>query len=181
MLALPNFIAIGATNRNCGKTSYICGLLTRYSEHHPIAVKIKTIYPDDSKRHGTGSPLTGNFELREEKKKTGEKDSVRMLLAGAAKVYYLKTKIDSLKDGLEDLIKKLPDHRPIIVESNSLLEIARPAFFVMIKSANKADYKPSAIKFMHQADLVLETDGESHSLPPSDLPLVWSSQQWLRI
>lgn len=181
MLFLPQAIAIGATNRNCGKTTYICGLLSRFKEHKPIAIKIKTVYPDDSKWHGTGTPLVGDFELREENAETGKKDSVRMLQAGAAKVFYLKTKNSFLEVSITEMLKDIPKDQPIIIESNSLLEIFKPALFLMIKSDDKSKFKPSALKFMDQADLVLDTDGESYSLPPSELPLSWSLNKWLMI
>ncbi len=178
MLQLPHAIVVGATNRNCGKTSFVCQLLSRFAEFKPIAIKIKTVYPNDSKWHGSGSQMKGNFEFKQETRIDGREDSVRMLNAGASQVFYLKVLIDYLAEGLETLLKQIPPNCPLIFESNSFLEVGKPALFVLIKSADSEKYKPSAKKFMHEADILIDTDGENHSLSPSAILISWYNQQW---
>lgn len=178
MINLPNALLIGATSKNCGKTTFVCQLLELHKAHHPIAVKIKTLYPGDGKWHGKGSDLEGKFTLREEFQDSGLEDSGRMLLSGANRVFYIKSASDNLEEAVAKFLENVPSHSPILFESNSVRDIIQPAAFIMIKGADPKDYKPSSLRLMEFADIHIKTDGERHDPSPSEIRLTWSGHRF---
>lgn len=178
MISLPAALVVGATSRNCGKTSFICQIIDQVREYQPVAIKIKTVYPNDSAWHGKGSTLNTPFVIREETADSGMDDSKRFLKAGAQKVFYVKSFIDNLELAMESLLELIPDNCPLIFESNSILDVLNPAAFIMIRQSDTKSFKPSAIRLIHKANLLIETDGEKHSPPPSALAISWNGNKW---
>ncbi len=127
MVSKPNYLIIGSTGRNTGKTEFACRLIEKYSKTYPVVgVKVVSIDPDEGNcpRGGKGcgvcTSLKGNFEIFEEKEIDPTKDTSRMLLAGAEKVYFLKVDKHRLKEGLEALMFILFIEAMVLLESNSI-------------------------------------------------------------
>lgn len=175
MILLPTTLVVGASSRNCGKTTFICELLDRFAAYKPIAVKIKTVYPGDDRWHGKGGKLTSPFIIREETVTTGMEDSVRFLQAGAEKVYYIKSHANSLTEAIQLFLKMIPKSRPLIFESNSVRDCIEPSVFLMIIGST---IKPSAKRLKSLVDRTIDTDGAKHNPAPSALNLSWTGEGW---
>ncbi len=175
MINSPTALVVGATSRNCGKTTFICALTERFRSFLPVAVKVKTIYPGDEHWHGKGRPLEQGFIIREEKLLDGMDDSIRMLRSGANQVFYIKSFHAELTSAIQQFFRLIPNDVPVIFESNSVMEIINPAAFLMIEEHDRANFKPSAQRLIHKANLVIKTNGESHMPSPSELDIVWRS------
>ncbi len=178
MIQFKNLLAIGATNRNLGKTEFICRILERFAKHEIIAIKIKSIYPDDKKFHGKDLDPDNDFLIRKENSVTGLEDSRRFIAAGAKSVYYIKSKIDYLNKAIIDVKSQYPDNQLFVAESNSVLQYFIPGGFLMIKGPNPVDYKPSSLKFMDQANITIKSNGKAFDIMPEKVHIRINNNTW---
>ena len=141
MLKKPNFLIVGSTGRNTGTTEFAFRLIQQYShKHNIIGVKVVAIERSEAEscpRGGIGcgvcTSLRSDFEITEEHELTPSKDTSRMLLAGASKVFFLKVDKNCLEKGFEALLKLIPDDALVICESNSIRKVFEPGLFLVIK------------------------------------------------
>jgi hypothetical protein len=173
-----NILTVGATNRNLGKTEFICRLLERFHKKKIVAIKIKTLYTGDSHFHGKGTVLKGNYLIREENFEEGLDDSKRFITAGASKVFYIKSKIDFLEIAIEEILGKFPHDQLFISESNSLLKFHKPGVFIMITGPDQSIYKPSSLEYMEKADLIIKSDGRKFDTDPEEITLMTNKSSW---
>jgi len=160
-------IMIGSTARNSGKTALAAAVIDKYKLNHPVAaLKVTTIAEKNGKciRGGDGcgtcSSLKGNFELKEETKSAGNKDTAILLASGAQKVYWLKVLKSNMQAGFKEFISLMPANTLIVCESNSLRKVVEPGVFVMLKTARDNKIKESAAEVMSLADIVYENNLE---------------------
>ncbi len=173
MIEKLNFITIGAAGRNVGKTEFACELIADYAKkENVIGVKITTINEKNGKcpRGGDGcgvcSSLKGNYCITEEIDGPKEKDTVRMLAAGAGKVYWLRVLKEHLKEGIEDLLKLIPDTACVVCESNSSRQLLKPGIFIVIKEKNVDKIKLSCKNVIHYADKIIKFENNDWDIQP---------------
>jgi len=151
-------VVVGGHSRNIGKTSVAAGLIRHLRDRQWTALKI-TQYGDGICSHhgeacGCETEPDHPFALSEEYEPSGT-DSGRFLAAGAARSFWLRTPAGQLA-GAADLVRKLlARHENLMVESNSLLELAEPDLFLMVLDFQCADFKPSSARFLGHADALV--------------------------
>ncbi len=163
MIQRPDFIIIGSTGRNTGKTEFACRLIERYAKTNKIyGVKVVTIDPDEGNcpRGGKGcgvcTSLKKNFEIIEENQILPGKDTSRMLAAGAIKVFMLKVNQHALEEGINAFIKLVPDDTLVVCESNSVRKVVDPGLFLVIKNVREKRIKESCAEVIDYADKVID-------------------------
>ena len=178
MINAPNILLIGAAGRNTGKTTFACRVIENISKDTPlIAAKVTTIAERDGKcpRGGEGcgacSSLEGDFEITQETDPSSDKDTARLLQAGAEKVYWLRAQKDCLKEAAAALLETIGPNTPCVIESNSLRLITKPALFIMTKDKDVNEYKPSASDVADLADIILNFNGTAFDTNPNDIHL----------
>lgn len=137
---LPNLLIIAGTGRNSGKTTLACSLISRFSCHKVTAVKISPHKHDQS----TGSVLTGSgegFEIFREFSETGNKDTARMLAAGATGAYYIFADDKSVCRAFDLLLSTISDNGPVICESPVLRRFYYPGLFLIADSTTVVNRK----------------------------------------
>jgi hypothetical protein len=155
-----NLVLIGSTGRNAGKTTLAVALVKRLREQGRSvnAAKVVTVErkgalcPRGGQGCGTCS-LESDFVLCEEREAATGKDTSQLLAAGADRVYLLR----SLKRVLPDafaVMREKAGNMLLIVESNSLRTVVKPALFVML-STGGGPPKPSAQAVMRAADITI--------------------------
>ncbi|HKJ63838.1 MAG TPA: hypothetical protein VJ969_00435 [Desulfopila sp.] len=161
MLQDRNLIIIGGSGRNVGKTEFVCRLIARLSTTNTIyGLKISAIYPDEGIFHGNhGRTDTHNAFFEETRADTG-KDTSRMLRAGAARVFYLRSEDKDVLSAYSRWRRNVPADAGIVCESNSLAKYVRPAIYIMIRK-EAGEVKPRAQKMLELADMVVFSDGKS--------------------
>jgi len=165
MLYLPKMLLVGATGRDAGKTTFVCGLLRYFSSMGLAAVKVTVIRerngecPRGGEGCGVCASLDGRFMVTEETIRTGSKDTQRMLAAGARPVFWLRTFLRDAEDGFKALLDELGPETPFICESNSLRQVIVPGLFVMVANKKATIIKESAASVIRDADLVIASDG----------------------
>ena len=151
-------VVIGGHSRSVGKTSVVAGLISALREFEWTAVKI-TQYG-----HGVcsanGEPCdcaTGDhsWAISEERDRSGESDTSRFLVAGAARALWVRTEQGRLAEAMPALRQRLEDAHNVIMESNSVLKFLRPDLYLTVLDPATADFKNSAREFLDRADGVI--------------------------
>lgn len=160
-----NVLIVAGTGRNIGKTTLACHLITHFSKRREIiGLKITSIYPDENTLHGHEvSEMTGNFEISEEMLSNPNKDTFRMKLAGATRVFFIRTKDAFLNEALDTLFKQIDDKSIIVCESASLRNFMRPGLFLMIRPCAELNIKERARKLFPLADQIIFSEKIEHS------------------
>ena len=158
-------VVIGGHSRSVGKTSVVAGLVAALPELHWTAVKI-TQYG-----HGIcsadGAPCDcatddHSWAITEERDRSGESDSSRFLVAGAARSLWVRTRQGMLAEAMPRLRQELAHAENAILESNSVMRFLRPDLYITVLDAGTADFKTSAQEFLDRADAVVLHDGGDH-------------------
>lgn len=161
MITNDQLLIVGGTGRDVGKTEFVCRLIEQISAQRPVyAIKVSSIFPGEELYHGTHSEDESYLHLFEETNRESEKDTSRMLNAGAARVFYLRTDGPGILAGFNKFVKKLPANSAVVCESNSLGQYVKPALSIMVRSKD-GQVKPRAIDQLRRADLVVVSDGFS--------------------
>jgi molybdopterin-guanine dinucleotide biosynthesis protein len=154
-------VVVGGHSRSVGKTSVVAGLISALRESDWTAVKI-TQYG-----HGVcsanGSPCdcaTADhaWAVSEEKNRSGESDTSRFLLAGAARSLWVRTEQGRLAEAMPSLRQRLEPSRHVIIESNSVLKFLRPDLYLTVLDPATQDFKNSAQLFLDRASAVILHD-----------------------
>jgi hypothetical protein len=151
-------VVIGGHSRSVGKTSVVAGLISALRHFDWTALKI-TQYG-----HGicsaNGEPCdcaTGDHSwvVSEEKDRSGESDTSRFLLAGAARVFWVRTEQGRLAEAMPTLRMRIEGARNVIIESNSVLRFLRPDLYLTVLDPARVDFKKSAQQFLDRAHAVI--------------------------
>jgi len=176
MIRVPGMLMVGAAGRNAGKTELACSLIERFAgQHEVVAVKVTTVRKADGTcpRGGRGcgvcSSLDGPYCITEETAPPPDKDTARLLAAGAARVYWVRVLRASLEDALAALAELIPPGAVCVCESNSMRLVAEPDLFLITKEKGSAQNKESAQDVMHLADRVVSSDGPGLELDDVDI------------
>jgi molybdopterin-guanine dinucleotide biosynthesis protein A len=173
MIARPDFVLVGATARNLGKTEFACGLIRRQSALGPVtAVKVTTIRdeagpcPRGGEGCGVCASVEGAFVLTDERDAPADKDTGRMVRAGAARVLWLRAREDRLEEALAALLAELPGTGSVVCESNAVREVLEPGLFLVLRPRGEHVPKPSAARMLPLADRTVEFRGDGWDLDP---------------
>jgi hypothetical protein len=170
-------ILIGGTGRNRGKTVLAEELIHRFKDRFPVVgLKVTTVAHAGGvcPRGGEGCgacAITEKYVLTEELEGNvttlhgsaalpagcSNKDTTRLLHAGAERVFWLRSLRSALDEGFLAVLKKIPPTALIIGESNSLREVVKPGCFIMINSGPGEQVKPSAAQVADLAQITLES------------------------
>ena len=156
-----NAVVIGGHTRNIGKTSVMTGLIRSLSSLAWTAVKI-TQYG-----HGICSvdgqacecePKEHPFVLTEEQDARGPSDTSRFLAAGARRSLWLRARQGQIEDALPLLENAVSGEAWVMIESNSIIEFLKPVLYLVVLDSSARDFKPSARRFLDQADALVPID-----------------------
>ena len=103
-----------------------------------------------------------SWAVTEERDRSGESDSSRFLVAGAARSLWVRTRQGMLAEAMPRVRKELAAADNAILESNSVMRFLRPDLYLTVLDAATADFKTSAQQFLDRADAVIlhdDTDG----------------------
>lgn len=184
MIKIPGMIIIGAGHRNVGKTEFACSLIRKFGPANDVvAVKVTTVAdsetacPRGGKGCGACTSFGGNYHLGEETNLNSDKDTCRMLVAGAKKVFWLRVLKSHLEEGLNALTNAVGPDKIIVCESNSLRLVAEPDLFLIFKSSASTPFKPSAAEVQQYADRVVTFDGTGFDIDIKDVQL--HNNRWI--
>jgi molybdopterin-guanine dinucleotide biosynthesis protein A len=164
MIKLDGMLMIGSAGANVGKTELACALIKKFGKTTDITgIKVTTIRAKDGEcpRGGRGcgvcSSLDGDFDIMEETDSNSQKDTARMLAAGAKRVFWLRVMNKRLAEGLTCLLDIIGRDAVSICESNSLRKVVEPSLFLMVKRRDSKTWKSSARNVKEYADKIITT------------------------
>jgi len=184
MINKSNYIIIGSTGRNTGKTEFACRLIDIHSkERTVIGIKVVAINKNEGScpRGGTGcgicSSLKGDYEIIQEKDRTTKKDTSRMLQSGATASYLVKVDKKKVEKGIKAVVKLIPENAFVVVESNSARTAIEPGLFLVIKNLNENTVKPSCAHVIEFANKVIEFDNKQWDFQPDRIHI--KNNSWI--
>lgn len=167
-------IVIGGHSRSVGKTSVVAGLISALPDFDWTAVKITQYGHGICSANGEACDCaTGDhsWAISEETNRSGESDTSRFMIAGAARALWVRTEQGKLAEAMPQLREKLAHAPNVIIESNSVMKFLRPDLYLTVLDPSVADFKTTAREFLDRADAVIlhqarATLWESVSLKP---------------
>lgn len=169
-----NILLVSGNGRNVGKTTLTCRFIKQFSHCGIVSVKVSPHW--HTFNHGEQILfLDDNLLVMEETNASRNKDSGRMLLHGASKVYYVQSRRDAfLHRAFNLIIENEGAHKPMVFESAALGKFIKPAFHFHVKRPlARGDKK----QLTHSpADHILHFDGKDFNF---DLERVrWADGKW---
>jgi hypothetical protein len=153
-----SLVVIGGHSRSVGKTSVVAGLISALRELEWTAAKITQYGHGICSANGEACDCATSdhsWAITEEHGRTGESDTSRFLVAGASRVFWVRTEQGRLAEAIPTLRNRLEGARNVIIESNSVLKFLRPDLYLTILDPAVADFKKSAREFLDRADAVI--------------------------
>ena len=183
MFSRPGILMIGAAARNVGKTEFACRVIHRRAAVAPVVgAKVTAVdgQTNDCPRGGAGcgscGSLAGEYEITEETSRRGEKDTERMLAAGATRVLWLRVRRERLAEGIAALLRQIPAGDAVVCESNSARTVLVPDLFLVIRGPEAVLQKPSCARVAEFADRIISFDGTGWDLAPDEV--VFAQNRW---
>ena len=155
-----SLIVVGGHSRSVGKTSVVAGLIAALPEFHWTAMKMQYGHGICSANGKLCDCATDDhsWAVSEERDRSGESDSSRFLVAGAARSLWVRTRQGMLAEAMPRVRKELASGQNAILESNSVMRFLRPDLYLTVLDAATADFKTSAQQFLDRADAVILHD-----------------------
>jgi len=167
VIKLNKMLMIGSAGANVGKTELACALIKKFSKKTEIVgIKVTTIKDKDGQcpRGGQGcgvcSSIQGNFCITEETNNSTNKDTARLLSAGASRVFWLRVTKTHLEEAITALLGVVGYDGVSICESNSLRHVVEPGVFLMVKDRSVKAWKESAQQVRRYADKIITSNGK---------------------
>jgi hypothetical protein len=151
-------LVIGGHTRNVGKTSVVADLIAALPEFHWTALKITQYGQGICSADGKACDCATNdhsWAIAEEKNRSGESDTSRFLVAGAAHAWWVRTEQGRLAEAMPRVRQILAGTKNAIIESNSVLRFLKPDLYLTVLDPATKDFKDSAQTFLDRADAVL--------------------------
>ena len=153
-----SLVVIGGHSRNVGKTSVVAGLIAALPELEWTAFKITQYGHGICSANGEACDCaTGDHSwvITEERDRSGESDTSRFLVAGARRVFWVRTEQGRLAEAMPAVRERLAGARHVIIESNSALKFVRPDLYMTVLDPATSDFKASAREFLDRAHAVI--------------------------
>ena len=169
-----SIIVIGGHSRSVGKTSVVAGLISALPEFRWTAFKITQYGHGICSADGQACDCaTGDhsWAISEEKDRTGDSDTSRFLVAGAERVWWVRTEQNKLAEAMPMVRERWKNAQNIIVESNSILKFLRPDLYMTVLDPSTADFKNSAREFLDRADAAILHETKDGKLAWKDVSL----------
>ncbi len=151
-------LVVGGHSRSVGKTSVVAGLIAALPEYNWAAFKITQYGHGVCSRNGGAcdcATADHTWAIAEEQNGSGESDTSRFLIAGAARAWWVRTEQGRLAEAVPTIRRRLAEAENSILESNSILKFIRPDLYLTVLDPATADFKISAQEFLDRADAVI--------------------------
>ena len=159
-------VVVGGHTRNIGKTSVMAGLIGGLRWLDWTAVKITQYGHGVCSRDGepcSCAPSQHPFVLSEEQDACGRGDTCRYLAAGARRALWLRVRQGQLAEAFPALCQALGTDPYVMMESNSILGLLRPAVYVAVLDSSAHDFKASALRYLALADALVPIESRCDS------------------
>ncbi len=161
---------IGSSARKVGKTGLAVRLIRRFARTTGI-IGVKVTLIDESSDY-----RPGDWEIDQEEDPGQDRDTSRMLAAGADQVLWLRVRREHLAAGAAALAERIGPDAVVICESNSLRQEVEPGLFLLVRGKAGKPWKESARLARPHADRLVRFDGRDLDFSLDEIAL--SSGRW---
>jgi Ni2+-binding GTPase involved in maturation of urease and hydrogenase len=169
-----NLLLIAGTGRNSGKTSFVCRICEEWDSTLPlVCIKISNHF--HLQKGSKPVYVTSDYAIYEETKAISDKDTERMLKAGASNVFFIEADHEFVYKAFQRVLEKIPGNAAIICESGTLRRYIKPSLFVMLHTLG-TEPKESSKDLMTRADKVFYFEKGNFQLP--DKSVVFTNNHW---
>jgi len=167
---VPNMLLLAGSGQNVGKTSFAVEAIKYLKKLGNVVYGLK-ITPHFHTSNPTHLIVqTDDYQIALEKDFLGNKDSSRMLKAGADEVFFVQTTTDNALLDVFDFVNRMAKENVLwVCESGGLRFFVDPGVFLYFKHKNQESQKESAKKLMPLANRIVEFDGSSFDLPVNQI------------
>jgi hypothetical protein len=162
-------VVVGGHSRSVGKTSVVAGLIAALPEFHWTALKITqfghSICSADGKPCDCATTDDHFKAISDEKDLSGESDTSRFLVAGAARSVWVRTRQGMLGEAMPDIQRRIAGAENVIMESNSIIGYLHPDLYLTVLDAGQEDFKVSANEFLDRADAIIFHQHQTAAAP----------------
>lgn len=135
MIFLPNLLIIAGNGTKSGKTTIACRIIEQFRDLGIIAIKISPHFHETTP--GLLEKETDNgYAIHIESDPSTNKDTSRMLKAGASRVYLATVWDAGLPHVFRKIMDDIPEGTPVICESPAMRKYAEPGQFVIMSCDN---------------------------------------------
>ena len=175
-IRLPQLLLIAGTGRNTGKTTLACTIIRNISRYQPVvAIKITPHFHANSNLDKMIINRNG-LVIAEEKQANTEKDSSRMMRAGAETVFFVMANDEQLAEAIRIILDQNTKNLPIVCESGGLRHHIEPGLFLMMNRSDQTEYKPETIVLKAVADHWITFNGSEIDFNPETI--TYSANKW---
>jgi len=158
MKEFNNILLVSGSGRNIGKTTLACNIITQISNDKPVyGIKITPHFHAIDSNQEIVEKGEG-FKIFQEKDIMSDKDSSRMIRAGAHKVYFVQCDDVYLPSIYKQLVNLLPPDCAVVCESGSFAGVFKPGLHFVVKGKDVDESKQSYISNLKRADLVIDSE-----------------------
>ena len=145
MIVSDRVLMIGAFEKHSGKTTLSERIIRKFADSGVYAVKITVHRTEDTDQKYS---VTEDYELRP------DKDTGRLKLAGAVKVFWVRCNSNSAQKAVSEVMSMIPDDAPVLCESNMARNYLKPGLFIMVRRNDAGTMKETAETVEKFADLI---------------------------
>jgi hypothetical protein len=172
-MEIPNLLLIAGTGNKSGKTTFACRVIEQFRQCGIAAVKITPHFHEITPGLLLLAENKG-FSIFEELDPSTNKDTSRMLSAGAKKVFFAKVTDNDLLNAFNEILKFIPDGTPIVCESPGLRYFLNPGIFIIMRSEESYNAK-NINKLLKLPHVLMELKGLNKI---EHLPFSFSNGKW---
>jgi len=165
-LKIPGMIMIGGNLRNSGKTSVACSIIKKLSgKQDVIGLKVTSIRPNEVDLHGSHTEDERDvYSILEELNTESEKDTSRMLRAGASRVFYIRVPDENSGEAIADFLSVYVTDQLIVCESRSLRNKIIPGMFIMMMRHHALSNPKPVTEYLLKADHVFNYEEQQFEI-----------------
>jgi hypothetical protein len=140
---MPWLVIVAGTGRKVGKTTVACRIIKDFGKSNITAVKISSHF-HEPQEHLKLIHRHSDYIIWEEMSSAEEKDSSRMLAAGALCSFYIQAEKGASLAAFIRLLGSIPDDSPVVCESPSLGKGIIPGALIIV-SGDEPDSSESSV------------------------------------
>ena len=155
-------VVVGGHTRNIGKTTLMEAILRGTAHLRWTAMKITQFGHGVCSANGEACDCdTGEHTVAvsEERRRDSGTDTARMLVAGADRVLWVRTRQGQLAEAMPRIRREIAGTANVLLESNSVLRFLQPSLYLAVLDPALVDFKPSALRYLDRADALVTPDG----------------------
>jgi hypothetical protein len=176
-ILLPRLLLIAGNGRESGKTTLACSIIQKFSiTAQLVALKIS---PHQHKVKPGGRVMVNDSQLImiEETLPGTDKDSLRMLAAGAARSFFIMAADDQLRKAIEIILDTTGSEVYFVCESGGLRNWVEPGLFFIINRNEQVEINPGTRELMKWEHSWISFDGLKPDFDISRISI--NNNQWI--